>query len=282
MDRRVTVIPPTLNLQTHQSKIQITKRRVAGYARVSTDSEEQQTSYAAQIDYYTNYIKSRDDWEFVNVYTDEGISATNTKHRDGFNQMISDALDGKIDLIVTKSVSRFARNTVDSLTTVRKLKEKGIEVYFQKENIYTLDSKGELLITIMSSLAQEESRSISENVTWGQRKRFADGKVSLPYKRFLGYKRGENGLPDVVPEEAEIVRLIYRSFMEGMTPCKIAKTLTDKKIPTPAGKEKWQSSTIESILTNEKYKGAALLQKKFTVDFLTKKTKINEGEVPQS
>lgn len=153
---------------------------------------------------------------------------------------------------------------------------------FEKENIYTLDSKGELLITIMSSLAQEESRSISENVTWGQRKRFADGKVSLPYKRFLGYKRGENGLPDVVPEEAEIVRLIYRSFMEGMTPCKIAKTLTDKKIPTPAGKEKWQSSTIESILTNEKYKGAALLQKKFTVDFLTKKTKINEGEVPQS
>ena len=281
MERRVTVIPPTLNLQTHQSKIQITKRRVAGYARVSTDSEEQQTSYAAQVDYYTNYIKSRDDWEFVKVYTDEGISATNTKHRDGFNQMISDALDGKIDLIVTKSVSRFARNTVDSLTTVRKLKEKGIEVYFQKENIYTLDSKGELLITIMSSLAQEESRSISENVTWGQRKRFADGKVSLPYKIFLDYKRGENDMPEVVSEEAEIVRLIYRSFMEGMTPCKIAKTLTDKKIPTPAGKEKWQSSTIESILTNEKYKCVALLQKKFTVDFLTKKTKINEGEVPQ-
>ena len=155
MERKVTVIPPTLHLQTHQPKAQTVRRRVAGYARVSTDSEEQQTSYAAQVEYHTNYIKERSDWECVKVYTDEGISATNTKHRDGFNQMISDALDGKIDLIVTKSVSRFARNTVDSLTTVRKLKEKGIEVYFQKENIYTLDSKGELLITIMSSLAQE-------------------------------------------------------------------------------------------------------------------------------
>lgn len=133
----------------------------------------------------------------------------------------------------------------------------------------------------MSSLAQEESRSISENVTWGQRERFADGKVSLPYKHFLGYKRGENGLPEIVPEEAEIIRLIYRSFINGMTPYRIAKILTDKGIPTPGGKTKWQSSTIESILTNEKYKGSALLQKQFTVDFLTKKRKINEGEIPQ-
>lgn len=162
------------------------KRKVAAYARVSTDTKEQISSYEAQVDYYTRYIKSKNNWEFIEVYTDEGISATNTKKRDGFNRMIKDALDKKIDLIVTKSVSRFARNTVDTLTTVRKLKEKGVEVYFEKENIYTLDSKGELLITIMSSLAQEESRSISENVTWGQRKRFADGKVSLPYKNFLG------------------------------------------------------------------------------------------------
>ena len=163
----VTVIPATRNLHTGVRNDAVAKRKTAGYARVSTDSEEQLTSYEAQVDYYTNYIKSRPEWEFVNVYTDEGISATDTRHRSGFNQMVQDALDGKIDLIVTKSVSRFARNTVDSLTTVRKLKEKGVEVYFQKENIYTLDSKGELLITIMSSLAQEESRSISENVTWG-------------------------------------------------------------------------------------------------------------------
>ena len=280
-ERAVRIIPPTMNMVTHLPKTSTRKRRVAAYARVSTDSEEQLTSYEAQVDYYTNYIQKNPAWEYAGLYADEGISATNTKHRDAFNRMISDALSGKIDLIVTKSVSRFARNTVDSLTTVRKLKEKGIEVYFEKENIYTLDSKGELLITIMSSLAQEESRSISENVTWGQRKRFADGKVSLPYKHFLGYKRGENGLPEIVPEEAEIIRLIYRSFINGMTPYRIAKILTDKGIPTPGGKTKWQSSTIESILINEKYKGSALLQKQFTVDFLTKKRKLNEGEIPQ-
>ncbi len=190
---RVTVLPATRNRFTTAPIASVQKRRVAAYARVSTDSDEQLTSYEAQVDYYTHYIKERPDWTFAGMYADEGISGTNTKRREGFNQMITDALAGKIDLIVTKSVSRFARNTVDSLTTVRRLKEKGVEVYFQKENIYTLDSKGELLITIMSSLAQEESRSISENVTWGQRKRFADGKVSMPYKNFLGYRKGGNG-----------------------------------------------------------------------------------------
>lgn len=211
----------------------------------------------------------------------KAYSALNVKKRDGFNRMIADALDDKIDLIVTKSVSRFARNTVDSLTNVRKLKDKGVEIYFEKENIWTMDSKGELLITIMSSLAQEESRSISENVTWGQRKRFADGKVSLPYKQFLGYKKGADGLPEIIPEEAETIRTIYRMFMEGMTTSAIAKHSTDSGIPTPAGKQKWQRQTVESILKNEKYKGSALLQKKYTVDFLQKKMKVNEGEVPQ-
>ena len=278
---RVTVIPAKLDRATFMPLDKPIKRRVAGYARVSTDSEEQQTSYEAQVSYYTEYIQKRDDWEFAGVYTDQGISATNTKHRDGFNRMIADALDGKIDLIVTKSVSRFARNTVDSLTTVRKLKEKGVEVYFEKENIYTLDSKGELFITIMSSLAQEESRSISENVTWGQRKRMADGKVTMPYGRFLGYRKGEDGLPEIVPEEAEVVKLIYKSFMEGLSYYKIAKMLMEREIPAPAGGEKWHRRTVESILTNEKYKGSALLQKKFTVDFLTKKQRVNEGEVPQ-
>ena len=277
----ITVIPATKTLHSKMPLNAQSRRKVAGYARVSTDSEEQLTSYEAQVDYYTKYIRSNPDWEFVDVYTDEGISATNTRHRDGFNRMIADALAGKIDLIVTKSVSRFARNTVDSLTAVRKLKEHGTEVYFEKEGIYTFDSKGELLITIMSSLAQEESRSISENVTWGQRKRFADGKVSLPYKSFLGYRKGSDGLPEIVPEEAEIVREIYKLFIQGKTVNWIATHLTAKGIPTPRGKEKWQTSTIESILTNEKYKGSAVLQKKFTVDFLSKKMKVNEGEVPQ-
>lgn len=281
MAKNITIIPATIHIHTKAPTNQHCKRRVAGYARVSTDSEEQQTSYEAQVDYYTQYIQSNPDWEFVGVYTDEGISATNTKHRDGFNKMIQDALDDKIDLIVTKSVSRFARNTVGSLSTIRKLKEVGCECYFQKENIYTFDGKGELLLTIMSSLAQEESRSISENITWGKRKQFADGKVSMPYKHFLGYRKGADGMPEIVPEEALLVKRIYGLYMQGKTTTGIAKILTAEGIPTPGGKSVWQASTIESILTNEKYKGDARLQKKYTVDLLQKKMKVNEGEVPQ-
>lgn len=279
--RAVTVIPATTGRLAAAATALPALKRVAAYARVSTDNDEQLSSYEAQVDYYTRHIQSNPAWEFVEVYTDEGISATSTKKRDGFNRMIADALNGKIDLIITKSVSRFARNTVDTLTTVRQLKEKGVEVYFEKENIYTLDSKGELLITIMSSLAQEESRSISENVTWGQRKRFADGKVTLPYGQFLGYEKGEDGLPKIVEREAEIVRQIYRMYLEGKTSTGIAKHLMDNGVPTPSGKKKWQPSTIMSILQNEKYKGDAMLQKTFTVDFLTKKKKLNEGEIPQ-
>ena len=279
--KNVTVIPATLNIHTKTPTKERVRRRVAVYARVSTDSEEQLTSYEAQVDYYTKFIRENPDWDFVEVYTDEGISAVNTKHRDGFNRMIRDALAGKIDLIVTKSVSRFARNTVDSLTTIRKLKEAGCECFFQKENIMTFDSKGELLITIMSSLAQEESRSISENVTWGQRKRFSDGKVSIPYGQFLGYRKGADGLPEIVPEDAEVVRRIYRELLQGKSTNAIAAMLTEEGIPTPGKKTVWQRATVESILRNEKYKGSALLQKSFTVDFLTKKTKVNEGEVPQ-
>lgn len=281
MAKQITVIPATRDKFTALPTASIQRRRVAAYARVSTDSDEQFTSYEAQIDYYTQYIKKRDDWEFVKVYTDEGISGCNTKRRDGFNEMVDDALAGKIDLIVTKSVSRFARNTVDSLTTVRKLKEHGVEVFFEKENIYTFDGKGELLITIMSSLAQEESRSISENVTWGQRKRFADGKVTMPFKQLLGYDRGEGGVPVINEKEAEVVRTIYRLFLEGKTATGICKHLMSLGIPTPGGKTKWTQGTVMSILQNEKYKGDALLQKKFTVDFLQKKMKVNEGEVPQ-
>ena len=281
MAKTVTVIPQTRNIFTTALIASLAKRRVAGYARVSTDSDEQFTSYEAQVDYYTQFIQSHADWVFVKVYTDEGISAVSTRHRDGFNEMVEDALAGRIDLIVTKSVSRFARNTVDSLTTIRKLKDHGVECYFEKENIWTFDGKGELLITIMSSLAQEESRSISENVTWGHRKRMADGKVSLAYSSFLGYDRGKDGGLVINPEEAETVRLIYRSFMDGMTPIGICHMLEQRGIPTPMKKKKWGETTVLSILTNEKYKGDALLQKSFTVDFLTKKHKVNEGEVPQ-
>lgn len=280
--RQVQVIEARIPSGMMQSPLApVVRQRVAAYARVSTEHEEQQTSYEAQVDYYTRKIKERSDWIFIEVYTDKGITGTNTKKRDGFNRMVKDALDGKIDLILTKSVSRFARNTVDTLTTIRKLKERGVAVYFEEQSINTLDGKGELLITIMSSIAQEESRSISDNVTWGQRKRFADGKVSVGYKQFLGFEKGEDGLPKIVEEEAKIVRYIYRSFMMGKTGSRIAKTLTEAGIPTPGGKKEWQASTVMSILQNEKYKGAALLQKSFTVDFLEKRMKVNEGEVPQ-
>lgn len=281
MAKNVTTIPATRSRFTANPINSQKKRRVAGYARVSTDMEDQQTSYAAQCDYYTNYIQSRSDWEFVGLYSDEGITACNTFKREGFNRMVEDALSGRIDLIITKSVSRFARNTVDSLTTIRKLKEHGTEVYFEKENIWTFDGKGELLLTIMSSLAQEESRSISENCTWGQRKRFADGKVTVPFKRFLGYDRGPNGELVVNEEQAKIVRKIYGYFLQGRSPYQIAKLLTEEGIPTPGGKKVWGKAVVASILTNEKYKGDALLQKVYTTDFLTKKKKKNEGEVPQ-
>ena len=279
--RKVKTIPATLTRFTSAPIAELKKRRVAGYARVSTDHDDQFSSYEAQIDYYTKYIKSREDWEFVRVYTDEGITGTSTKRREGFKQMIGDALAGQIDLIITKSVSRFARNTVYSLTTIRRLKEKGIEVYFEKENIWTFDGKGELLLTIMSSLAQEESRSISENCTWGQRKRFADGKVSVAYKRFLGYDKGPDGNLVVNREQAVTIQRIYQMFLQGMTYNGIAQQLTEDEVLTPGDRTKWSISTVKSILRNEKYKGDALLQKTYTVDFLTKKTKVNEGEIPQ-
>lgn len=278
---KITAIPATIDRYSAAPISGMKKRRVAAYARVSTDHEEQLTSYEAQVDYYTNYIQGRDDWEFVTVYADEGITGCNTKKRDGFNKMVEDALSGGIDLIITKSVSRFARNTVDSLTTIRKLKEHKVECYFEKENIWTFDGKGELLLTIMSSLAQEESRSISENCTWGQRKRFSDGKFSVAFSNFLGYDRGENGELVVNEGQAETVRRIYGLFLQGRSPYAIAKLLTSEGIPTPSGKEKWCGATVKSILQNEKYKGDALLQKRYTADFLTKKKKVNRGEVPQ-
>ena len=213
--------------------------------------------------------------------------------------MIQDALAGKIDLIITKSVSRFARNTVDTLTTIRKLKEHGVEVYFEEQNIYTLDGKGEVLLTIMSSIAQEESRNISENVTWGMRKRFADGKVSMPYKQFMGYRRSKTGTPEVVEAEAQIIRTIFRRFLEGATSAIIARELNAADIPCPSRKSllganeneaemarkktaRWSPSTIESILTNEKYKVDAILQKTYCTDYIRKTFVVNDGsEIPK-
>ena len=297
--KTVRVIPPTIQPLSDIPAFSARPRRVAAYARVSTSSEEQLTSYEAQVKHYTEYIKSKetsDNWQFVDVYTDKGITGVSTKKREGFNRMIQDALAGRIDLIITKSVSRFARNTVDTLTAIRKLKEYGVEVYFEEQNIYTLDGKGELLLTIMSSIAQEESRNISENVTWGMRKRFADGKVTMPYGQFMGYRRGKDGTPEVVEAEADIVRAIFRSFLEGATPAMISRELNLAGIPCPSRKSllseneeaiakarkktsRWGTSTVENILANEKYKGDAILQKTYCTDYLLKTFVVNDGSV---
>ena len=279
MAKTVTMIPQRVQQHTLAPLNSVMLRKAVGYARVSTDDQE--NSYEAQMDYFTGFINSRPDMQFVRMYSDEGVSGTGGAKRHGFDQMVKDALEGQFSLIITKSISRFARNTVTTLTTIRDLKAHGVEVWFQKEGIQTFDSKGELLITIMSSLAQEESRSISENVSWGIRKSFADGKVSFAYKHFLGYKPGPDGQPEVDEEEAEIVTTIYKRFLDGETPSRIARDLTRAGYKSPSGKQRWSTSTVQSILKNERYKGMAILQKSFTTDFLTKKKKRNEGELPQ-
>ena len=279
---KVTVIPSKINPITLTPVGQVSKRRVAAYARVSTDSDEQYSSYEAQVGYYTNFIKSKPNWEFIKVYADEGISGTSTKRRDSFNEMIDSALNGNIDLIITKSISRFARNTLDTISITRKLKAKGIEVYFEKENLWSLDDKTEFLLTIMASIAQEESRSISQNITIGKRWSMKEGKVSFAYKNFLGYKKVDGKIV-IDEEQAEIVRLIYRMFLkEGKTCSGIAEFLKGEGIPTPSGKStNWTKNNIYSILTNEKYKGDALLQKKYTTDYLEHKLVKNKGELTQ-
>lgn len=278
---KVTIIEPAIKKIQTDEKLTPQKLRVAAYARVSTEQDEQESSYEAQVDFYTRCIGNNPDWEFVKVFADRGITGTNTKNREEFNQMIELALNGGIDLILTKSISRFARNTVDTLQTVRKLKAAGVEVIFEKENLHTFDPKCEVMLTIMSSLAQEESRSISENVRWGKRKSMQDGNVYMAYARFLGYRKGADGRPEIVEEEAVIVREIYQMYLDGRSIRDIADSLTKREIPTPSGKTQWSVSTVKSILSNEKYRGDALLQKTYTVDYLTKEVRKNEGEMRQ-
>ena len=261
-------------------KPQIT--RVAVYARVSTDMEEQASSFEAQKDYYEKKVRENKDWVLVGIYADEGKTGTSYINRTEFLRMMEDCRLGKIDMILTKSVSRFARNTVDALNNIRELKARNIGVFFERENIWTLDAKGEFLITLLTSLAQEESRSISENTTWGKRKAFADGRYSVAYTRFLGYDRGAKKGEFVINEgQARIVRLIYRMYLQGYSPYKISQFLTRWEVRTPTGNAKWYSSSVMSILQNEKYKGDALLQKCFIKDFLTHKRVQNNGELPQ-
>lgn len=278
----VKIIPADPHRTKSKACIEETpKLRVAAYCRVSTDTDEQATSYETQVEHYTEYISNNPKWTLAGIYADDGISGTNTKNRTEFNRMIEACMAGEIDMVISKSISRFARNTLDCLKYIRQLKAQNIPVYFEKESIWTFDSKGEMLLTILSSLSQEESRSISENVKWGQRKKFSDGKFSLCYGRFLGYEKGEDGTMVINKDQAQVVERIYGLFIAGLSPKAIAKRLTEEGAPTPGGQEKWYEGTVRSILKNEKYKGCALLQKTYTPDFLTKKAVKNDGSVPQ-
>lgn len=280
-EKNITVIPARKRVGSTAAKEKVKKLRVAAYCRVSTETEEQNSSYEVQVAHYTEFIKKNAEWEFAGIFADDGISGTNTKKREEFNRMIDECMEGNIDLVITKSISRFARNTLDCLKYIRQLKDKNIAVYFEKENINTMDAKGEVLLTIMASLAQQESQSLSQNVKLGLQYRYQQGKVQVNHKRFMGYTKDEEGNLIIVPEEAEIIKRIYREYLEGKSLAGIGRDLEKDGILTAAGKPRWRPETIKKILLNEKYIGDALLQKTFTVDFLTKKRVKNEGHVPQ-
>lgn len=256
------------------------KLRVAAYCRVSTDEENQQNSYAAQIGYYSDYISSNPDWQLVGIYADEGISGTRTKNRTQFNKMIRMARRKKIDLILCKSISRFARNTVDCLDYVRELKSLGVTVIFEKENINTSSMSSEFAISLYASFAQAESESISKNVTWGIEKSFREGNVRYQFNQMLGYRLNENGKPYIIYEEAEIVRFIFREYAEGKRSAEIANELMSMGAKRRNGSTVWTRNHVYQILRNEKYVGDAILQKTYTVNCITHDRKKNRGQKP--
>lgn len=272
----VRVIPA--KPQTADGSGQYHQLRVAVYCRVSTDQEQQQNSYQVQIEYYTEYINSTAEWTLAGIFADEGISGTQTKKRKEFNRMIRMCKKKQIDLILCKSASRFARNTVDCLEHIRLLKELGIGVIFEKENLNTLTGYSEFMLALHSSFAQAESESISKNVSLGVQMAFREGKVRYNYQHWLGYRKGIDGTPEIIPDEVQIVKQIFKLYLDGMSTQSIAKRLTENGIPNKHGKPEWQHTKIMHILSNEKYVGDALLQKTYTVDCITHKVVKNHGE----
>ena len=278
-ERRIHVIPATKQaVAPGQSSGR--RQRVAAYCRVSTDSEEQLTSYTAQKAYYTQKIDENPDWEMAGIYADKGITGTSMKKRVEFKKMIAACKRGKIDLILTKSLSRFARNTVDSLEVVRMLRANGIGVIFEKENINTLTESSEFLLTLFSGFAQAESESISKNVIWGIQKSREAGNVPFQYQKMLGYRRGPDGQPEIIPEEAEVVKRIYRRYLDGCSLAQIKRELEADGVPTASGIRGWTYQVVRNILTNERYIGDALLQKTYTTDCISKTVKKNQGDRP--
>lgn len=275
----VRIIPPKPEF-SGENRIDMRPKRVAAYCRVSTDKEQQEHSFETQKEMYTDMIMMKPNWQMAGIYADEGITGTIAKKRPDFMRMIEDCRKGKIDLIITKSVSRFSRNNLDCLLYVRELKEMGIPIIFEKEGINTLQVSSELLITLFSGLSQAESESISMNVKIGKRQSLKNGNVPFSYKSFLGYRKGADGKPEIDEEQAVIIRRIFAEYLAGKSLLDIAKGLTADEIPTARGKTNWSSARVQSILTNEKYKGDALLQKTYIVDCISKKSKKNNGELP--
>ena len=279
--RRIQVIPATRNVGSENALRRSDGiLRAAAYCRVSTNTEEQLNSYEAQKAYYTQKIAENPNWELAGIFADEGISGTSLKKRKEFNRMIAACKRGRIDLILTKSLSRFARNTVDCLETVRMLKANGIGVIFEKENINTLTQSSEFMITLFSGFAQAESESLSKNVAWGIQKNMEAGNVVFPFHQLLGYKKGADGQPEIIPEEAETIRRIYRRYLEGASLRNIKEELEADGICTALGTPRWTAELVRSILKNEKYCGDALLQKTYITDCISKKVKKNKGEKP--
>ena len=276
--RTVSVIEPQKSILVDKEKYH--QKRVAAYCRVSTDSEEQLTSYQNQMRVYTEMIAANKEWEFAGLYADEGISGTRADKRPEFQRMIRDYQNGKIDYIITKSVSRFARNTVECLEYVRSLKAQGIGIFFEEQNIDTLKNESELYLVIYAGFAQSESESISKHITWTYRKKFEEGKVSFQYKNFLGYRKGADSQPEIVPEEAAIVERIYEMFLAGQPVKVIAQTLQAEKIEILGKNLSFSKNMIMNILRNEKYCGDCILQKTVTVDCISKTRKVNQGEAP--
>ena len=278
--RVVRVIEPTISVR-ESIKNHYRVLRVAAYCRVSTKQEEQLNSYENQVEHYTERINSENGWTLEGIYADKGISGTSVKNRDEFNRMIRRCKQGKIDMIITKSIARFARNTVDCLKYVRLLNDLGVDVYFEEQGIHSNQPGAEFYITIYGSIAQSESENISANIKWGKAQSAKEGKVIFQYKNFLGYRKGEDGQPEIVPEEAETIRLIYDRFLAGDSLKGIAELLEEKSIKSPTGKSQWQFSTIQSILSNEKYKGDAIINKTYITDCISKKVRVNNGERPK-
>lgn len=276
--KTVTLIEPKKSFVVDKEKHK--QKRVAAYCRVSTDSEEQLTSYTNQMRVYTEMINSNKEWEFAGLYADEGISGTKADKRPQFKKMIDDCHKGKIDYIITKSVSRFARNTVECLKYVRILKARGIGIYFEEQKIDTLKNDSELYLVIYAGFAQSESESISKNITWSFRKKFEEGTPIFQYKKLLGYRKGEDGKPEIVPKEAEVVERIFTMYLAGMTLDVIAKTLQAENLQFENKTFTFSKPMISNILQNEKYCGDCILQKTITVDPIDKVRKLNEGEVP--